>query len=179
MLLRCTDHMVNWYAAGVSQPLISYKCWDIRTIHQTDIIGETRGEIFFLFHCLEDTGFVFDDPRETGKESSCVCFVFTFSRHMERRTECFDLWTYSEYRYMNLIILHCLISWCMSTLKSTRFALVNVGYVYFLWPSYPHEAPCMQRKQIFIVLLIIWIEGQAVFCVEIIILYLIYLPFFV
>lgn len=80
---------------------------------------------------------------------------------------------------MNLIILHCLISWCMSTLKYTRFVLVNVGYVYFLWPSYPHEAPCMQRKQIFYCLINSRIEGQAVFCVEIIILYLIYLPFFV
>lgn len=88
-----------------SQPLISYKCWDIRTIHQTDIIGETRGEIFCLFHCLEDTGFVFDDPRETGKESSCVCFVFTFSRHMERRTRCFALWTYSEYEPNHIALL--------------------------------------------------------------------------
>lgn len=67
-----------------SQPLISYKCWDIRTIHQTDIIGETRGEIFCLFHCLEDTGFVFDDPRETGKESQlCLFCVYIFETYGE------------------------------------------------------------------------------------------------
>lgn len=62
-----------------SQPLISYKCWDIYVPYQTDIIGETRGEIFCLFHCLEDTGFVFDDPRETGKESQlCLFYVYIF-----------------------------------------------------------------------------------------------------
>lgn len=67
-----------------SQPLISYKCWDIYIPYQTDIIGETRGEIFFLFHCLEDTGFVFDDPRETGKESQlCLFCVYIFETYGE------------------------------------------------------------------------------------------------
>lgn len=65
-----------------SQPLISYKCWDIYVPYQTDIIGETRGEIFFLFHCLEEL--LVDDPRETAKKSQlCLFCVYIFETYGE------------------------------------------------------------------------------------------------
>lgn len=134
MLLRCTYHMVNWYAAGVSQPLISYKCWDIYVPYQTDIIGETRGEIFCLFHCLEDTGFVFDDPRETGKESQlCLFCVYIFETYGEENQMFWsvDIQWVPVYELNHIALLDQLM---YVNIENTRFALVNVGYVYFLWP---------------------------------------------
>lgn len=59
-------------------------------LYQTDI-GETRGEIFFCFTALEELLMI------QGRLQS-VCFMFTFSRHMDGKSKCFDLWTsYSEY----------------------------------------------------------------------------------
>lgn len=92
MLLRCTRSHGELICSGVN-PLISYKCWEIYTV--PDWYRWNEGRNIFLFHCPWRT---VDDPRETAeKESSCVCFMFTFSRHMERKSKCFDLWTYSEY----------------------------------------------------------------------------------
>lgn len=78
---------------------------------------------------------------------------------------------------MNLIILYCLISWCMLILKFIRFVLVNVGYVYFLWFLYLYEVLC---KEIWFLLFnefMNWRLGRFFF--EKIISYWIYLLFFV
>lgn len=65
---------------------------------------------------------------------------------------------------MNLIILHCLISWCMSTLKIR-------GLLWLMWDMYIScdlhiHMKYHAKKFDFYCLMNSWIEGQAVFSLK-------------